>query len=311
MQQLTVSANPHIRAPRTTRGVMADVLIALSPAAVAGVVLFGWRSLLVMLVCVASAVLSEWLFQRITHQKTTIGDLSAVVTGLILALNLPSTIPLWQAMLGSVVAIVVAKCLFGGIGCNFANPAIVGRIALFVSFTSSLSTPTSNFSTLFGVDMVSGATPLTSLNEKVEMAHTIPQLLLGTYGGMIGETCAVALLIGFVYLLCRRVISFHIPVAFMGTVALFALCCGRDPLVELLSGGLLLGAIFMATDYVTSPDNAKGKLVFGVGCGLITMFIRVFCTYPEGVSFAILLMNILCPYIEKLTENKPVGGAKA
>ncbi|MBO5789343.1 MAG: RnfABCDGE type electron transport complex subunit D, partial [Clostridia bacterium] len=236
MNKLTVSAGPHILSTRTTQKVMGDVLIALLPAVLAGVVLFGWRSLAVIATCIGAAVLSEYLFTLACHKETTVGDLSAMVTGLILALNLPSTMPLWEAALGSVVAIVVVKCLFGGLGANFANPAVVGRIVLFVAFASDLIAPVSNFSSLFGVDMVTGATPLTQLDEGLDAAVSPLQMLLGTYGGMIGETCAVALLLGFAYLLARRVITWHIPVSLMGTVALVSLCCGRDVLTDLFTG---------------------------------------------------------------------------
>ena len=310
MSLLSVSSSPHIRTKRTTASIMRDVLIALVPALLAGVLFFGWRTLAVVGVTVGFAVLSEALFCLATKRPQTIGDLSAAVTGLILGLNLPYSMPLWQAALGSVVAIVVAKCLFGGIGCNFANPAIVGRIALFVAFTSSMSAPVVFFKPALNVDMVVGATPLTRLNEGLGAYETVGELFFGNYGGMIGETCAVALLLGLVYLLARKVITYHIPVTYLATVAVFSLCAGRPVEVDLLSGGLLLGAIFMATDYVTSPHTPWGKVIFGVGCGLITMFIRVFCAYPEGVSFAILLMNILCPYIEKWTARRPVGGGK-
>ena len=310
MSLLSVSSSPHIRTKRTTASIMRDVLIALVPALLAGVLFFGWRSLAVVGVTVGFAVLSEALFCLATKRPQTISDLSAAVTGLILGLNLPYSMPLWQAALGSVVAIVVAKCLFGGIGCNFANPAIVGRITLFIAFTSSMSAPVALFKPALDVDMVVGATPLTRLNDGLEAYETIGELFFGNYGGMIGETCAVALLLGFAYLLARKVITYHIPVTYLATVAVFSLCAGRPVEVDLLSGGLLLGAIFMATDYVTSPHTPWGKVIFGVGCGLITMFIRVFCAYPEGVSFAILLMNILCPYIEKWTARRPVGGGK-
>ena len=310
MSLLSVSSSPHIRTKRTTASIMRDVLIALVPALLAGVLLFGWRTLAVVGITVGFAVLSEALFCLATKRPQMIGDLSAAVTGLILGLNLPYSIPLWQAALGSIVAIVVAKCLFGGIGCNFANPAIVGRIALFVAFTSSMSAPVVFFKPALNVDMVVGATPLTRLNEGLGAYETVGELFFGNYGGMIGETCAIAVLLGFAYLLVRKVITYHAPVTYLATVAVFALCTGRPVEVDLLSGGLLLGAIFMATDYVTSPHTPWGKVIFGVGCGLITMFIRVFCAYPEGVSFAILLMNILCPYIEKWTVRRPVGGGK-
>ncbi|MBO5790141.1 MAG: RnfABCDGE type electron transport complex subunit D [Clostridia bacterium] len=308
MSLLSVSSSPHIRTSRTTASVMRDVLIALVPALLAGVLFFGWRSLAVVGVTIGFAVLTEALFCIVTKRAQTIGDLSAAVTGLLLGLNLPSTMPLWQAALGSIVAILVVKCLFGGIGCNFANPAVVGRIVLFIAFTASMNAPNMFFDSALDVDMVAGATPLSRLNEGFEPYQTVGEFFFGNYGGMIGETCAIALLLGGAYLLARKVITYHIPVAYLGTVALFALCAGRPVVAELLSGGLLLGAFFMATDYVTSPHTPWGKVIFGVGCGLVTMFIRVFCAYPEGVSFAILLMNILCPYIEKWTARRPVGG---
>ncbi|MBP5209916.1 MAG: RnfABCDGE type electron transport complex subunit D, partial [Clostridia bacterium] len=284
----------------------------LCPATLAGAVLVGWRALLVVAVCVAAAVLSEWIFCLSTHRPSSVGDFSALVTGLILALNLPASFPLWQAALGAVVAIVVVKCLFGGLGCNFANPALVGRVVLFVAFPTAIAAPVGAFRSLFDVDMVAGATPLSRMNEGIAAEpYPVLNLLLGNYGGMIGETCAAALLLGGVYLLARRVISWHIPATYIATVCLFSLCCGRDIPTELLAGGMLLGAIFMATDYVTSPTTPWGKVIFGLGCGLITMFIRVFCAFPEGTSFAILIMNILTPYIDKLTIARPIGGVKA
>ncbi len=305
-QLLTISANPHIRGNASTRRIMADLLIALAPVTVAAVVLFGLRVLAVVAACVIGAVLSEFVFDKIVKKPNTVSDLSAAVTGLILALNLPSTIPLWEAVLGAIVAVVVTKCLFGGLGQNFANPALVGRIILFIAFTGDMKAAACTLSSL-RADLVTCATPLTQLNNGEAVTATLKELLLGTHGGMLGETCALALLVGGIYLLCRRVITWHIPVSIFATVALFALCCGRDPLTELLSGGLILGAVFMATDYVTSPITPVGKLVYGVVIGLIVMFIRVFCAFPEGVSFAILLGNILTPYIEAATKVKPFG----
>ena len=305
---LHLSASPHIHCGRSTSSIMRDVLIALLPATVAGTVIFGWRSLLVVAVCVASCVILEALFNPITKKKQTVGDLSAAVTGLLLALNLPVNIPIWQCVVGCVFAILLVKCLFGGIGCNLVNPAITARVFMLVSFGSMAVSAMPSI-----VDTVSGATPLADMAE-----GNMPQLLdlfLGTTGGAIGETCALALLIGFVYLLIRRVITWHIPVAFVGSVFLLSfLMEGFDAtraLALVLSGGLLIGAIFMATDYVTSPATAAGKLVFGLGAGLLTFTIRYFGVYPEGVSFAILFMNILTPYIEKLTARKIFGGTKA
>ncbi len=306
MNQFTVSSSPHIRSARTTQTVMLDVIIALLPISIAAVIIFGWYSLALIATCVVFAVLSELIFNLACKKDQTVSDLSAAVTGLILALNLPTTVELWQAAIGSIVSIVVVKCLFGGIGKNFANPAMVGRIVLFLSFSSAVAANSNPvISGIGGVDAASGATPLAG------GSASIPQLLFGLHGGAIGETCAVALIIGGIYLLCRKIISWHIPVAFIGTVMLFALATGRDPILHALSGGLLIGAIFMATDYVTSPATPWGKIIFGIGCGLVTAVIRFYGSYPEGVSFAILLMNILCPYIEKWTVRRPLGTSRA
>ena len=307
---LHLSASPHIHSGRSTMGIMRDVLIALIPAAVAGTVIFGWRSLLVIAVCMASCVLLEALFNIITKKRQTVGDLSAAVTGLLLALNLPANIPIWQCVIGSLFAIVIVKCLFGGIGHNPVNPAITARVFMLVSF-SSMAIQASPVT----VDTVAGATPLPSIG--AGQMPLLSDLLLGLTGGAIGETCAVALLIGFIYLLARRIITWHIPVSFVGSVFVFSLLMESfdfsKALALILSGGLLLGAIFMATDYVTSPATAKGKLVFGIGAGLLTFLIRYFGVYPEGVSFAILFMNILTPYIDSWTRHKVfgVGGKNA
>ena len=306
-KNLTLSVSPHIHSGRSTRRIMLDVILALLPAAVAGCIIFGLRALLVIAVTVVSAVGFEALFNLIVKKKQTIGDLSAIVTGLLLALNLPANIPLWQCVIGALFAIVVVKCLFGGIGCNLVNPAITARVFMLVAFGSMAKAAFPQ-----GVDAVAGATPLTS-----EEATSLIDLLLGKHGGAIGETCAIALLIGFVYLLVRRVISWHLPVVFIGTVfaASFFMegMSATAALAAVLSGGLLIGAIFMATDYVTSPSTAWGKVIFGVGAGLITFLIRYFGVYPEGVSFAILLMNILTPFIDSWTKHKVfgVGGKKA
>ena len=302
--QLIVSGSPHIVTARDTRSLMRDVLIALSPAAVAAVLIFGLRALLLMAVTVGSAILFEFLYERLLHRRGTVSDLSAAVTGLILALNLPATLPIWQAVLGAFVAIVIVKQLFGGIGHNFANPAIVARIVLLISFTATMN----RFAVRDGVwDLVSSATPLESVLKGGEFSYLT--LFLGEHAGSIGETSALALLLGLGYLLVRRVITWHIPVSFVGTVALLSLVGGRDVLLQVLSGGLLLGAIFMATDYVTSPASYLGKLIYGVGCGSITVLIRFFGG-AEGVSYAILMMNILTPYIDRLTRRRPFGKAR-
>ena len=301
---LLVTPGPHVRASITTRRIMLDVVIALIPSLIAATVIFGWRALLVTALCVAVCVLSEFLFEKICKRENTVGDLSAVVTGVLLAFNLPVGIPLWQAAFGSIVAIVVVKQLFGGIGKNFANPAITARIVMLLSFAGSMSTFTSRY------DAVSSATPLAEM----KAGHALPsvlELFLGRHGGSLGETCAFAILIGGVYLLIRRVITWHTPVAFVGTVFLFTWVLGENPVEHILSGGLMLGAFFMATDYSTTPSTKWGKVIFGLGCGLITVLIRVFGNYPEGVSFAILFMNILTPYISGWTRRKPLGGVKA
>ena len=286
---------------------MLDVIIALLPASIAGVILFGLDALWLILVCVAAAVLSEFLFNLIAKRKQSVGDLSAVVTGLLLALNLSANVPLWQAALGSVFAIVLVKCAFGGIGHNFANPAITARVFLLLSFGSL----TSGFPAPRGVDAFSGATPLALLAEgKTEELPSLLQMFLGQRGGAIGETCILALLIGFAYLLLRKVIRWEIPVIFVGTVFLLSLVFGgfTTAVYEVLAGGLVLGAVFMATDYTTTPITLRARMLFALGCGLITFAIRWFCTLPEGVSYSILCMNILAPWLEKWTRRKPLGG---
>ena len=305
---LHLSASPHIHSGRSTTAIMRDVLIALLPATVAGTVIFGWRSLLVVAVCVVSCVLLEALYNLITKKPQTVGDLSAAVTGLLLALNLPANIPIWQCVLGSVFAIILVKCLFGGIGCNLVNPAITARVFMLVSFGSMANQAMPKI-----VDAVSGATPLADI-AKGETPSLL-SLFLGTTGGAIGETCALALIIGFIYLLARRVITWHVPVSFVGTVFIISFFVEgmnfQTALSLVLSGGLLIGAIFMATDYVTSPATKWGKIIFGIGAGVLTFAIRKYGTYPEGVSFAILFMNILTPYIEKLTARRVFGGKQA
>ena len=289
--KLHVSLSPHISSSNSTQKTMLDVIIALVPASIAAVILFGIPA----------------LFNIAVKKEQTIGDLSAVVTGLILALNLPANVPLWQAAVGSVFAIVIVKGIFGGLGKNIVNPAIAARVFMLIAFGSMTKAA---FPT--GLDSVSGATPLADLaNDK---AVNLLDLFLGKCGGALGETCTVALLIGGIYLLVRKVISWHIPVAFIGTTFLFTFAVEgwnlETTLAWVLSGGLVLGAFFMATDYVTSPTTAKGKLIFGIGAGVITVLIRFWGGYPEGVSFAILLMNIVNPYIDSLTPRKIFGGKK-
>ena len=312
-KKLVVSASPHLRTKDTTRGIMLDVVIALIPALVAAVILFGPRVLAVTATTVITAVLSEFLARKAMKKHNTIGDLSAVVTGLILAFNLPVSIPLWMAAIGSFFAIVVVKQMFGGIGQNFANPAIVARIVLLLSFGQAMGNWTAPLS--WKTDAVSTATPLAIIGG--ETAEELPSLLdmfLGVRGGCLGETCSVALIAGGLYLLARRVISYKIPVAFIGTVAVVMLIAGKGDLefvaYQLMNGGLLLGAFFMATDYSTSPIKSSAKIVFGIGCGLLTCVIRLFGSLPEGVSFAILIMNLLVPHIETIMAPKPFGTVK-
>ena len=306
-KNLTLSVSPHIHSGRSTQRIMLDVIIALLPAAAAGCVIFGLRALAVIALTVAACVGFEALFNLIVKKKQTVGDLSAIVTGLLLALNLSANVPLWQCVIGALFAIVVVKCLFGGLGCNPVNPAITARVFMLVSFGSMAKAALPTV-----VDTVAGATPLAS-----EEAISLLDLFLGLHGGAIGETCAAALLLGFIYLLVRRVISWHLPVAFIGTVFVASLFVEgmsfTAALAAVLSGGLMIGAIFMATDYVTSPSTAWGKVIFGVGAGVLTVLIRYLSTYPEGVSFAILMMNILTPFIDSWTKRKVfgVGGKKA
>ena len=301
-----MSAGPHIHSADSSRRIMLDVIIALLPASIAGVVLFGTKAAAMICVCVAAAVISEFLFNLIAKKEQSVGDLSAVVTGLLLALNLSTNVPLWQGALGSIFAIVLVKCAFGGMGHNFANPAITARVFLLMAFTSTVAGGAAPRM----VDAVSSATPLGLIGTEGAALPTLGQMLLGLRGGAIGEGCIAALLLGFAYLLWRKVISWQIPVIFMGTVFVcFLVSDGFTPAIyELLAGGLVLGAVFMATDYTTTPITAEGRWLFALGCGLITFVIRRFCALPEGVSYSILCMNILAPWLEKWTRKKPLGG---
>lgn len=305
MEKLHLSVSPHIRSNNSTQKIMLDVIISLLPATVAGCILFGLSALAVIAVCVLTCVLSEYIFNLLVKNDQTIGDLSAVVTGLLLALNLPANTPLWQAAVGSLFAIIIVKCIFGGIGCNLVNPAITARVFMLIAF-SSLSKAAFPLT----LDTVSTATPLVELAEG--QTPSLINLFLGNIGGAIGETSALALLIGGIYLLIRRVITWHIPVSVIGSVFVLSyLIEGFDITLALgwiLSGGLFIGAFFMATDYVTSPTTPLGKVIFGAGIGAITVLIRFYGNYPEGVSFAILMLNILNPYIENLTQRRLFGG---
>ena len=314
MSKLHISSTPHIHQKgSSTRNIMLDVVIAMLPATIAGIVIFGISALWTVLTCVISAVVAEYVFNLCVGKKQTIGDLSAVVTGLLLALNVSTAVPLWQCVVGSVFAIVVVKCLFGGIGKNIVNPAITARVFMLLTFgaVGAVALPTV-------VEITTGATPLAALNQGAEVgaaeAPSLMDLFLGLHGGTIGETCAAALLLGFVYLVVRKVIKWYVPVSFVATTFLcYFLFCGFDAyfaLQHVLAGGLLLGAIFMATDYVTTPNTGSGRVVFCIGAGLLTFAIRQFGMFPEGVSIAILTMNLLTPFICDFTKKKTLGGVR-
>lgn len=311
-KKLVVSASPHLRSKHTTPKIMLDVIIALIPALIASIILFGPRVIAVTATTVITAVLAEYISRKVMKRHNTIGDLSAVVTGLILAFNLPVSIPLWIAAIGSVVAIVVVKQFFGGIGQNFANPAITARIVLLLSFATQMGNWTAPLS--WRTDAVTTATPLALIGSENAQLPSLLDMFIGNRAGCLGETCTLALLIGGIYLIARKVISFKIPVAYIGTFAIVMLIAGKGDLeyvaYQLMGGGLMLGAFFMATDYATSPLNTDGKYIFGIGCGLLTAVIRLFGSLPEGVSFAILIMNLLVPHIERITTPKPFGTPK-
>ena len=308
--KLIVSPSPHVRDHATTSTIMRDVLIGLAPAMIAAVVIFGFRALLMTAVCVAACIIFEYGTERILGRENTISDLSAVVTGVILSFNLPVQLPLWMAVVGCFFAIVIVKQLFGGIGNNFANPAIAARIFLLLSFSQPMTT----WLQVEGgraVQGVYGATPLAMISAgDTANLPSVMEMLLGTRGGCMGETCAIALILGGVYMIWKKVITPTIPLAFIGGVFVLSLLFGVNPVYELLGGGLMLGAFFMATDYTTSPITEKGKVIFGLGCALITMVIRVFGSYPEGVSYSILLMNIITPHINRMVRNKAFGGVQ-
>lgn len=319
MNTLAITSSPHFRATKSTRVLMRDVLIALAPALVAAVVIFGARALVLTAVCAAACILFEYLYRKLMHLPNTAADLSAAVTGVLIAFNLPVGMPLWMAVIGCFAAIVIIKQLFGGLGKNFANPAIVARIVLLISFATPMTTwvlPTNSVTP----DVTTGATPLAvqaSLSDVATGATAAQQLpgyfdmFIGRIGGSMGETCTIALLLGGIYLVARGVITVTTPLAFIGTTFVLSWMLGADPVFHILAGGVMLGAIFMATDYVTSPTTERGKLIFGIGCGLITVIIRLYGSYPEGVSFALLIMNIVTPHIDRLTSIKAFGGAPA
>lgn len=314
--RLFVCSSPHLRDNVTTQKIMLDVIIALLPASIAGILFFGIRSALIIIVTVAASVLTEYLMRKGLNRDQTITDLSAVVTGLLLALNLPPSIPVWIAIVGAVIATGLIKQLFGGLGQNFMNPALGARAILLVAWARWMTSWTEPF-----VDAVATATPL-SLLDSVSAATQVEgskvysylDLFLGNIPGCIGETSALAILLGFAYLLLRKVISWHIPVFYVGTVALLTWILGPEgmftgaPLYHVLSGGLLIGAVFMATDYVTCPMTRKGIVIYAIGCGILTVLFRLYGNMPEGVSFAIILMNIVTPLIDRYTIPVAFGG---
>lgn len=312
MNKLFVEASPHIRSSRSTKNIMRDVIIALCPALIASIVIFGYKSAVLVAVCVASCVLFEFLFNKIVKKPGTVSDLSAIVTGMLLAFNLPVDLPIYMAVIGCFVAIVIVKCLFGGIGQNFANPAITARIVLMLSFTASMTSWAKPLAWLEGgADAVTTATPLDVISSGEGALPSLLDMLLGIRGGCLGETCTLALLLGGIYLIARGVIRPLTPICFIGTVAILTFFSGGFDIsyvaYQLMGGGLVLGAFFMATDYSTTPMTDKGKIIFALGCGLITFLIREFANYPEGVSFSILVMNCLTPLIDRFTAVKPFG----
>ena len=323
--KLIATSSPHIRGNETTRSLMLDVVIAMVPALVAAVIVFGIRALTMTAVSVVACIFWEWLYRKILKKDQTVGDLSAVVTGMLLAFVCPVTLPYWMLILGDAFAILLAKQLYGGIGKNFVNPALAGRAALLACYATAMTTwidPTASKAGVLGVgaDIVTAATPMAMMKEgglaAVMEAYDLQSMFVGNIGGSLGEVSALALLIGGIYLIARKVITWHIPVAYLGTVAVltFLFPRGNDPLTfmlyNLLGGGLMLGAFFMATDYVTSPVTGKGRIVFGIGCGLLTVFIRYFGGYPEGVCYSILIMNCTTWLIDKYMRPARFGVVK-
>ena len=319
-----LSSSPHTHSHASVSRIMLDVIIALLPTTAAGIWFFGMPAVWTIATCVSTCIVTEAVCRLAMKRDNTIGDFSAVVTGLLLALNLPAGIPLWMAVVGSVFAIFIAKQVFGGLGMNPFNPALAARAFMLISFTGPMTTwlkPISRcgcseavacatpHAMAKGVEAMTTATPLAFIkNGSVPDGLGLWDMLIGNMPGCIGEVSAIALAIGALYLLFRKVITWHIPVAFLATVAVYALIAGRAPAhVEILTGGVMIGACFMATDYVTSPTTAKGKLIFGFGCGLLCMLIRQFGSYPEGCSFAILIMNAVCPLINRWTQPRPFG----
>ena len=312
---ITISPSPHAQTPTTVTRLMLHVIIALVPAVLVALYYFGIGAAIVIVTSIVGCVAAEYLITRyMMGRKPSIGNLSAVLTGLLLALNLPSNIPVWMILIGCVVAIGIGKLTFGGLGCNIFNPALVGRVFLLLSFPVAMTTwPEPLVNRMSYTDATTGATILGQIKMGVINPADVNLLdaAMGNIGGSLGEVGAIALVLGFIYLLCVRVITWHIPVAIVGTVALFSLCIGAPICVELLSGGLLLGAIFMATDYVTSPMSRSGMLLYGVMIGIITLIIRQWGAYPEGMSFAILIMNGVTPLINRYMKPRRFGEGRA
>jgi len=318
--ELTISCSPHVHSPVTTSTIMRDVLIALLPALVGGVYFFGLRALMVTLVSATACVFFEWLWCRLMKQHCKVFDMSAIVTGVLLAFVCPPTIPYWMIIVGDLFAIVVVKMLFGGIGKNVVNPALAARAFLF-SWPMAMSTWVKvgweNSADVFGsADIVTSATPLANMHQGLMPEASLLDMFVGNVGGCIGETSALLLLIGFGYLLIRKVVSPRIPLAYMGTVAVLTLLfpLGNDPLqwmaAQLCGGGLMLGAMFMATDYVTTPVTKLGQIIFGIGCGVLTVLIRYFGSYNEGVSYAILIMNCCVVLLDRIGRPTKFGAPK-
>jgi electron transport complex protein RnfD len=304
----TVSSSPHIKSNDSVQGIMRDVIIALLPATFAGIYFFGMQAFLVTLVSVLSCIAAEALWQKLTHRKITIGDLSAVVTGLLIAFNLPAAVPLWLPAIGGFFAIIIVKQFFGGIGQNIMNPALAARAFLLASWPVHM--------TNFTVDGVSAATALSILKGGEGELPSLINLFIGNAGGCIGETSVIALVLGAAYLLYKKIISWHIPVTYIGSVFILTFILGRNGLMtgnalyEILAGGLFLGAFFMATDYTTSPMAKSGQLIFGIGCGILTTIIRLYGGYAEGVSYSILIMSLFVPFIDKFTALRIFGEVK-
>lgn len=305
-KKLVVASSPHFRAHATVQTIMGDVLIALAPALAAALYFFGFKAFTVIAVCVLASVVSEAAWQKLMGHPQTIKDLSAVVTGLLLAFNLPPTVPLWLAAFGSIFAIIVVKHFFGGIGQNIVNPALAARAMLLASWPVAMTT--------WAVDGMTTATPLALLKEgTAAILPTLSDVFIGHVGGCLGETSALALLLGGAYLLWRKVISWHIPVIYISTVFVLTALLGREgwmtgnPLYEIFLGGLMVGAFFMATDYTTSPMTKKGQVIFASGCGILTTLIRLYGGYAEGVSYSILIMNLFVPLIDRVTVPRIFG----